>query len=102
MNIAEIFEQQARTRPNAAAILDVLHGRERTLTFAELMNKAAEVVSLLHSQGLRAGDGVVILHRMSPARSVPIGCGRSVYGPLRGARPYRTLLSHVSSQGFLR
>jgi acyl-CoA synthetase (AMP-forming)/AMP-acid ligase II len=66
MNIAELFERQARTRPNAGAILDVLRGRERTLTFAELMNKAAEVASLLHSQGLQAGDGVVIFHRMSP------------------------------------
>ena len=59
MNIAELFERQARTRPNAGAILDVLRGRERTLTFAELMNKAAEVASLLHSQGLQPGDGVI-------------------------------------------
>ena len=65
MNIAQIFEQQASTRRDAPAIVDVLHGRERTLTFAQLTNKAAQVTALLHSQGFRAGDGVLIFHRMS-------------------------------------
>ena len=65
MNIAQIFEQKASTRRDAPAIVDVLHGRERILTFAQLTNKAAQVTALFHSQGLRAGDGVLIFHRMS-------------------------------------
>jgi len=65
MNIAEIFEQKARARPNAAAIVDVLHGRERTLTFGGLNDKAAHVAALLQSQGVEPGNGVVIFHRMA-------------------------------------
>lgn len=65
MNIAEIFERQAKTRPNAPAIIDVVHGRERTLTCQELNDKAAQVASLLDSRGVERGDGVVIFHRMA-------------------------------------
>ena len=65
MNIAEIFEQKARARPNAAAIVDVLHGRERTFTFGGLNDKAAHVAALLQSQGVEPGNGVVIFHRMA-------------------------------------
>lgn len=65
MNIAQIFEQHASTRRGEPAIVDVLHGRERTLTFAQLTDEAAQVTALFHSQGLRAGDGVLIFHRMS-------------------------------------
>src|SRR5215471_21202923 len=65
MNIAQIFEQQARTRPNALAIVDALRGRERTFTFGELDDKATQVAALLQSQGVEAGDGVVIFHRMA-------------------------------------
>ena len=65
MNIAHIFELQASTHPDAPAIVDVLHARERTHTFAQLTNKAAQIAALLHSQGLRPGDGVLIFHRIS-------------------------------------
>lgn len=65
MNIAEKFEEQARKRPNAPAIVDVVHGRERTLTFQELNDKAAQVAALLDSQGVEPGNGVVIFHRMA-------------------------------------
>jgi olefin beta-lactone synthetase len=65
MNIAEIFEQQACARPDARAIVDTLHGRQRTLTFGQLIDKAAQLAAVLHSQGLSTGDGVLIFHRMS-------------------------------------
>jgi acyl-CoA synthetase (AMP-forming)/AMP-acid ligase II len=65
MNIAEVFEQQARTRPNAPAIVDVRGGRERTFTFAALNDEAAQVAALLQSQGVEPGSGVVIFHRMA-------------------------------------
>ena len=65
MNIAEILEEQASTRPNAPAIVDVPEGRERTLTFAQLIDKAWQAAVLLHSRGLAPGDGVLIFHRMS-------------------------------------
>ena len=65
MNIAQIFEQQARTRPNALAIVDALRGRERTFTFGELDDRAIQVAALLQSQGVEPGHGVVIFHRMA-------------------------------------
>jgi acyl-CoA synthetase (AMP-forming)/AMP-acid ligase II len=65
VNIAEIFEQEARTRPNRAAIVDVLHGRERTFTFGALNDKAAQVAALLQSHGVEPGNGVLIFHRMA-------------------------------------
>jgi acyl-CoA synthetase (AMP-forming)/AMP-acid ligase II len=65
MNIAEMLEEQASTRPNAPAIVDVPEGRERTLTFAQLIDKAWQAAVLLHSRGLAPGDGVLIFHRMS-------------------------------------
>ena len=65
MNIAEIFERRAKTRPDAPAIVDVLRGRERTLTFAQLIDNAAQVAALLHSRGLQPGEGVLIFHPMS-------------------------------------
>jgi len=65
MNIAQIFEQQARTRPNALAIVDARHGRERRFTFGELDDKAKQVAALLQSRGVEPGHGVVIFHRMA-------------------------------------
>ena len=65
MNIFEIFEQRARTLRDAPAIVDVVRGRERTLTFAQLIDEAADVAALLESRGLRPGEGVLIFHPMS-------------------------------------
>jgi olefin beta-lactone synthetase len=65
MNVAELFEQQARIRPEAPAIVDVLRGRERVLTFRKLNDKATQVAALLNSQGIEAGDGVTIFHPMA-------------------------------------
>ena len=65
MNIAEMFEQQATIRPEARAIVDVRRGREHTLTFGELNDKAARVAALLDSQGVEAGNGVIIFHPMA-------------------------------------
>jgi len=65
MNIAEMFEKQATVRPEAPAIVDVRRGRERSLTFGELNDRAAQVAALLDSQGVEAGNGVIIFHAMA-------------------------------------
>ena len=65
MNIAELFEQQARIRPNVSAIAEIVRGREHVTTFAELNDKAAQVAVLLQAQGVEAGHGALIFHAMS-------------------------------------
>jgi olefin beta-lactone synthetase len=65
MNIAEMFDEQARIRPKARAIIDTLDGRERVFTFGELNDKAARVAALLDSQGIAAGNGIIIFHPMA-------------------------------------
>ena len=65
MNIAELFEHQARIRPHVPAVIDVVRGRERLLTFAELDDKAAQVAALLQAQGIEAGQGTLIFHPMA-------------------------------------
>jgi len=65
MNIAEMFDEQARIRPKARALVDTLDGRERVFTFGELNDKAARVAALLDSQGIAAGNGIIIFHPMA-------------------------------------
>jgi olefin beta-lactone synthetase len=65
MNIAAVFAQVAAERPFAPAILDVRNGRERSLTFRQLDEAAARGAAQLHACGIGAGDGVLVLHRMS-------------------------------------
>ena len=54
MNIAEVFRQQARQRPDAAAIIDVQGGRPRVTTFAELDRQSARAAGLLAGHELCA------------------------------------------------
>ncbi len=65
MNVADLIEQQARARPEAPAIVDVRGRRERVLAFGELIERATHLAATLHSHGIEAGDGVLILHPMS-------------------------------------
>ena len=65
MNIAEVFRQQARERPDAAAIIDVQSGRPRVTTFAELDRQSARAAGLLAGHELCAGDAVLVFVPMS-------------------------------------
>ena len=65
MNIAELLQAHALTRPHTPAILDTHHGRDRVTTFAELELAAARGAALLWSAGLRAGDPVLVFQPMS-------------------------------------
>ncbi len=65
MNLAEVLQEQARIRPNAAALIDKCWGRDRITTFSELDRSGARVAQLLVRQGLRPGDAVLVLHPMS-------------------------------------
>lgn len=65
MNVAKLFEEQARMRPDALAIIDVHRGRDRMLTFGELHEKAAGCAALLESHGLQPGANILIFHPMT-------------------------------------
>jgi olefin beta-lactone synthetase len=65
MNIANLFSEQAKRFPNAVAIMDTKHGRERSITFAELEQSSARIATLLSQKGLQKGDAVLVFQRMS-------------------------------------
>jgi olefin beta-lactone synthetase len=65
MNIAAVFADTAAERPSAPAILDVRHGQDRSLNFRQVDEAAARVAAELLARGIGAGDGVLVLHRMS-------------------------------------
>ncbi len=65
MNIAEILQQQSQKRPDAAAIIDVRRGEDRIMTFAGLEAASARGAALLKTNGLTAGDTVLVFLPMS-------------------------------------
>lgn len=67
MNVVELLDRAARTRPDAAAIIDGPAGRERVLSYAALEARSRRLASLFAAAGLRAGDGVAVMLPMSAA-----------------------------------
>jgi olefin beta-lactone synthetase len=65
MNISRILSEQAKHSPNAVAIIDTKHGRERRITFAELEQTSAQIATLLKQKGLQKGDAVLVFQTMS-------------------------------------
>jgi acyl-CoA synthetase (AMP-forming)/AMP-acid ligase II len=65
MNIADILREQAAMRPDAHAIIDAPHGRDRVTSFAELDRQVAQAAALLWGAGLRPGDRVLVFQPMS-------------------------------------
>jgi acyl-CoA synthetase (AMP-forming)/AMP-acid ligase II len=64
-NIATVLEEQANLRPNAPAIVDAYRGLDRSCSFLELNHTSAQAAALLHQQGLRAGDIVLVFQPIS-------------------------------------
>jgi acyl-CoA synthetase (AMP-forming)/AMP-acid ligase II len=62
MNIAEILLQRAEELGENAAIIDVHRNRDRCYSFRELDAATAGVAAQLKSAGLKAGDGMLLLH----------------------------------------
>ncbi|MEM9996798.1 MAG: AMP-binding protein [Bacteroidota bacterium] len=65
MNIATLLQAQARTRPDAPALIEYRRGRRRVCTFGELDDRAAHGAARLHDAGLRQGDAVLVLQPVS-------------------------------------
>lgn len=65
MNIASLLQAQAASRPDAVAIIDTRHARERRSTFAALQDDAARSAALLRSRGVGRGDRILVFQPMS-------------------------------------
>jgi acyl-CoA synthetase (AMP-forming)/AMP-acid ligase II len=77
MNISQVLCHHAEKRPDATAILDVLHGRDRALSFANLELESGRAAALFQSEGIHPGDAVLIFHPIcAELYSVMIGAFR--------------------------
>src|SRR5712692_10870836 len=65
MNIANILQAQSQARPDAPAIIDTSHGRNRITSFGELQQQVTQAAALLWQAGLRPGDEVLVFQPMS-------------------------------------
>ena len=65
MNIIQLLDQAAGHTPDRPAIIDGPLGRERTTTFAELVDRSRRIATLLDRVGVGPGDGLVMLVPMS-------------------------------------
>lgn len=65
MNIAAVLHRQATEHPDAPALIDGHHGRDRITSFAELEEATARGAALLRKSGLKQGDTVLVFQPMS-------------------------------------
>ncbi len=73
MNIVDIFEQRAKSHPDAPAIIDSHRGKSRVTTYAELELASQKIAALLQRQGLQAGDTVLVFYPMSAELYIVLG-----------------------------
>ncbi|MFP4145082.1 MAG: AMP-binding protein [Phycisphaeraceae bacterium] len=65
MNVADLLLEQAARRGDAAAIIESRRGRDRAVSYRELVDRSARAATMLHDAGLRPGDRVLVLAGMS-------------------------------------
>jgi len=65
VNIASMLCERARQMGEATALTDTRHGQDRLVSFRALDAITARVAGEITSQGIRQGDGVLILHPMA-------------------------------------
>ena len=65
MNLVEVLVEQSRLRPNSAAIIETVHGRDIETSYAGLERRSGRMAAMLRRSGVTAGDPVLIFHPMS-------------------------------------
>jgi acyl-CoA synthetase (AMP-forming)/AMP-acid ligase II len=65
MNVAQALHDQVANRPNEAALIDVHRGQDRVFSFEQFEQASSRLAAELSSQGIVAGDGILVLHPMS-------------------------------------
>ena len=65
MNVAELLEQQARTRPDQIAIIETGEQGEVQISYAQLQQAVLHASGFFEQQGLRQGQAVLLFQPMS-------------------------------------
>ncbi|NJK62285.1 MAG: AMP-binding protein [Synechococcaceae cyanobacterium SM2_3_1] len=65
MNIAQLLVEQAHQHGSHPALEEIRWGQQRTLSFADLNQKSAQVAALFQNLGLQPGEKVLIFQAMS-------------------------------------
>ena len=65
MNIAQMLVSRAAKQPDTPAIIETTKTGTRVLTFGQILERSARAAALLHAEGLRKGDRVVLLQPIS-------------------------------------
>lgn len=65
MNVAHLFVDHARVRPDAAAVIHGHGGRARTIDFGSLDTRVGRAAALFTEAGFAAGDTIAVLCPMS-------------------------------------
>lgn len=60
MNIGKIIKTQATRNPDAIALINTVHGVDQQCSFSELDKKSAKAAALLHQQGFKPGDAILV------------------------------------------
>lgn len=72
MNLVTLLQQQARSQPDAAALIEGRGRARRVTSFAELERRSQNAAARLRAVGLRPGQAVLIFQPMSAALYVAL------------------------------
>src|SRR4051812_36616196 len=61
-NVVELFLAQAKSRPDAIALIDRRGVDDRSTTFAALEDQSARIATLLANRGIGSGSPVLLFH----------------------------------------
>ena len=65
MNLTALLEERARLHPERVALVDLRHGHDRAVTFAELSRRVGAGAWALNEAGLRRGQVVLVFQPVS-------------------------------------
>lgn len=73
INLADLLEERAASRPDTPALIDCTRGQARTITLAQLEQAIRQASTLLTDAGLAAGDRVLVFHPMVDDLYIALG-----------------------------
>ena len=65
MNLVTLLEKRAAAHPDRPALIDSAGGRDRVVSFAELLRRVSAGAAFLESLGLRRGQAVLVFQPVS-------------------------------------
>ena len=107
MNLARLLIERADQSPDAEAIIESAHGRDRITTFAELAHRGQQFAALFESDGLRRGDTALIFVPMSATLYEillglwAVGASASFLDPASGGTAFERASEILPSAAFI-